>query len=36
MPTGLVVDADQMIRWVDVHPEFTTRSEPPRRWPRWS
>ncbi|QUQ62525.1 peroxiredoxin-like family protein [Kutzneria sp. CA-103260] len=27
MPTTLVVDADGVIRWIDVHPNYTTRSE---------
>ncbi|HEV2639136.1 MAG TPA: peroxiredoxin-like family protein [Actinocrinis sp.] len=28
MPTVVVVDAAGAIRWVDVHPNFTTRTEP--------
>jgi peroxiredoxin len=28
MPTTIVVDADHMVRWIDVHPDYTTRSEP--------
>jgi peroxiredoxin len=28
MPTTLIVDRDHMVRWVDVHPDYTTRSEP--------
>jgi peroxiredoxin len=28
MPTTLVVDAGGTIRWIDVHPDHTTRSEP--------
>jgi peroxiredoxin len=28
MPTAVVVDADGVIRWIDVHPDYTTRSEP--------
>ena len=28
MPTVVVVDAAGTIRWIDVHPNFTTRSEP--------
>jgi peroxiredoxin len=28
MPTVIVVDADRVIRWIDVHPDYTTRSEP--------
>jgi peroxiredoxin len=29
MPTTVVVDADGVIRWIDVHPNYTTRSEVP-------
>jgi hypothetical protein len=25
---GVLVDADGMIHWIDVHPDYTTRSEP--------
>jgi peroxiredoxin len=28
MPTTVIVDADGIIRWIDVHPNYTTRSEP--------
>jgi peroxiredoxin len=28
MPTTLIVDPDRVVRWVDVHPDYTTRSEP--------
>jgi peroxiredoxin len=28
MPTTVVVGADRVIRWIDVHPDYTTRSEP--------
>lgn len=28
MPTTLVVDPDGAIRWIDVHPDYTSRSEP--------
>jgi hypothetical protein len=28
MPTVLTVDAGGTIRWVDVHPNYATRSEP--------
>jgi peroxiredoxin len=28
MPTTMIVDADHMVGWVDVHPDYTTRSEP--------
>lgn len=29
MPTVVVVDADGVISWIDVHPDYTTRSEVP-------
>ena len=28
MPTALVVDTNRVVRWIDVHPDYTTRSEP--------
>ena len=28
MPTTIIVDADHVIGWIDVHPDYTTRSEP--------
>jgi len=28
MPTVVIADADGVIRWIDVHPDYTTRSEP--------
>ena len=28
MPTALIVDTDHIVRWIDVHPDYTTRSEP--------
>ena len=28
MPTTLIVDPDHRIRWIDVHPNYATRSEP--------
>lgn len=28
MPTTLIVDPDLTVRWVDVHPDYTTRTEP--------
>ena len=28
MPTTIIVDADHVVRWIDVHPDYTTRSEP--------
>lgn len=27
MPATLIVDPDRVVRWVDVHPDYTTRSE---------
>ncbi len=28
VPTTIIVDANRVVRWVDVHPDYTTRSEP--------
>lgn len=28
MPTTAIVDADGVLRWIDVHPNYATRSEP--------
>jgi peroxiredoxin len=28
MPTTIVVDAGRTVRWIDVHPDYTTRGEP--------
>lgn len=28
MPTVVVLDADGTVRWIDVHPNYTTRTEP--------
>ena len=28
MPTTLILDRDRIVQWVDVHPEYSTRSEP--------
>jgi alkyl hydroperoxide reductase subunit AhpC len=28
MPTTLIVDSDNIVRWMDVHPDYSTRSEP--------
>jgi hypothetical protein len=28
MPTSIIVDADHQVRWIDVHPDYSTRSEP--------
>jgi hypothetical protein len=30
MPTVVVADAGGVIRWIDVHPDYTTRTEPDR------
>jgi peroxiredoxin len=30
MPTVVVVDASGVIRWIDVHPNYATRTEPAR------
>jgi peroxiredoxin len=30
MPTVAIVDADGVLRWIDVHPNYTTRTEPAR------
>jgi hypothetical protein len=27
MPTTVVIDADRVARWIDVHPDYSTRSE---------
>jgi hypothetical protein len=27
MPTTIILDADHVVRWRDVHPDYTTRSE---------
>jgi len=27
MPTVVIVDATAVIRWIDVHPDYTTRTE---------
>jgi len=24
----MIIDADHIVQWVDVHPDYTTRSEP--------
>lgn len=29
MPTVVIVDAGGVIRWIDVHPDYTSRSEVP-------
>ena len=28
MPTTLIVDAEHVLRWIDVHPDYSTRTEP--------
>jgi peroxiredoxin len=28
MPTTVILDASHIVRWIDVHPNYTTRSEP--------
>ena len=28
MPTTLIVDRDRIVQWVDVHPDYSARSEP--------
>ena len=28
MPTAMIVDAAHVLRWIDVHPDYSTRSEP--------
>jgi peroxiredoxin len=28
MPTSIIVDADHVVRWLDVHRDYSTRSEP--------
>jgi peroxiredoxin len=28
MPTTIIVDADHVVRWIDIHPNYATRSEP--------
>jgi peroxiredoxin len=28
MPTTVILDTEHMVRWVDVHPNYSTRSEP--------
>jgi peroxiredoxin len=28
MPTTLIIDPDRTVRWIDVHPDYSTRSEP--------
>jgi peroxiredoxin len=28
MPTAVILDADHVLRWIDVHPDYSTRTEP--------
>jgi peroxiredoxin len=28
MPTTVILDAEHTVRWIDVHPNYSTRSEP--------
>jgi peroxiredoxin len=28
MPTSMILDPDRTVRWIDVHPDYSTRSEP--------
>jgi hypothetical protein len=28
MPTVAILDADHLLRWIDVHPDYSTRTEP--------
>jgi hypothetical protein len=28
MPATVIIDADRVIRWIDVHPDYSTRPEP--------
>jgi peroxiredoxin len=28
MPTTIIVDADHVVRWIEIHPNYATRSEP--------
>ncbi|MGW1493662.1 peroxiredoxin-like family protein [Streptomyces sp. NPDC002402] len=28
MPTVVITDADHILRWIDIHPDYTARSEP--------
>jgi len=28
MPTALILGPDLVVRWIDVHPDYSTRSEP--------
>jgi hypothetical protein len=28
MPTVAIIDAAHVLRWIDVHPDYSTRTEP--------
>jgi hypothetical protein len=28
MPTTMIIDAHHVVGWIDVHPDYSTRSEP--------
>jgi hypothetical protein len=28
MPTALLIDGTHVLRWIDVHPDYSTRTEP--------
>jgi hypothetical protein len=28
MPATAILDASRTVRWIDVHPDYTTRTEP--------
>ena len=28
MPTTVILDADRVRRWIDIHPDYSTRTEP--------
>jgi peroxiredoxin len=36
MPTTVIVDATGVIRWIDVHPNYTAAARCPTSWPRWT
>ena len=33
MPTTMIIDAHHVVGWIDVHPDYSTRSEPGRSSP---
>jgi hypothetical protein len=28
MPATVILDADRTVQWIDVHPDYSTRTEP--------